>query len=326
MTQYKVNRDQAIDLIKIVAMCMVVCLHTTHPYLNHPVHYIEYILYNTSVMAVPLFFMVSGYLLIGRPEKDYRYSFKKIWKMLRFVFIIVAIWGVICLPWDKEFFSTLAGNISGALLCYYTFDRFWFLGALCLLYCLYPLINRLYGDLRNFSAVLAVTVVILSLVFISNLTQGLEKHIYQTLRLWNWIFYFMLGGLCKHLTLPRTTAAILVIISAVMNILVIRWLGPYIPTTYCEYFYGCPVVILLSTSVFIFLKGFKIGNSPVIAGLSRLFLPVYAFHDFFFELFEHYGIMTYNGGTLFIAVLLSSIAFSWLIMKIPLLNRFFTLR
>lgn len=58
-------RNQSIDLIKIMAMCLVICLHTTHQYLTSGINDIIFVLYNTSAIAIPLFFMVSGFLLIG---------------------------------------------------------------------------------------------------------------------------------------------------------------------------------------------------------------------------------------------------------------------
>lgn len=68
------KRNYSIDLIKIIAMLGVISLHTTHNYLEF---FTGKILYETSVMSIPLFFMCSGYVLLGRQDVDYKYVVKK---------------------------------------------------------------------------------------------------------------------------------------------------------------------------------------------------------------------------------------------------------
>ena len=72
------DRNLSIDLIKIVAMFGVMCLHSTHSYSSLGQFCFADILYESAVVSMPLFFMVSGYLLIGRENIDYKYSFRKI--------------------------------------------------------------------------------------------------------------------------------------------------------------------------------------------------------------------------------------------------------
>ena len=68
------GRNLSIDLIKIIAMLGVVCLHSTHSYINTA---IGMVMYSTAVISIPLFFIVSGYLLIGKECIDYQYVIKK---------------------------------------------------------------------------------------------------------------------------------------------------------------------------------------------------------------------------------------------------------
>lgn len=73
------TRKLLLDLIKIIAMCMVVCLHTTYQFICSNDIDVSFILYNSSVVAIPLFFMVSGYLLLGRSNITYKYPIQKNW-------------------------------------------------------------------------------------------------------------------------------------------------------------------------------------------------------------------------------------------------------
>lgn len=54
------KRLLSIDLIKVVAMCAVMCLHTQYAYsVTSP---LAHFLYISAVVAIPLFFMTSGWL------------------------------------------------------------------------------------------------------------------------------------------------------------------------------------------------------------------------------------------------------------------------
>ena len=56
------TRNLSIDLVKIVAMCLVVALHTTYGFIKeNSFEDVSFIIYNLGVIAIPLFFMVSGY-------------------------------------------------------------------------------------------------------------------------------------------------------------------------------------------------------------------------------------------------------------------------
>ena len=71
------ERNQSIDLIKIIAMIMVIGLHVNIGRLDNP---IAFVISRTSGIAIPLFFMVSGFLLWGRKD-NVKYSLKKIFNI-----------------------------------------------------------------------------------------------------------------------------------------------------------------------------------------------------------------------------------------------------
>lgn len=75
------TRNNNIDLIKLYACICVVALHTIPKDLSAVTTTIYYL----SGVAVPLFFMSSGYFLLNRGEISIKYSIHKIVGVFRIV-------------------------------------------------------------------------------------------------------------------------------------------------------------------------------------------------------------------------------------------------
>ena len=60
------QRDLNLDLIKVVAMLGVICLHSTHSYISSNQLSVANVMYESALVSIPLFFMVSGYLLLEK--------------------------------------------------------------------------------------------------------------------------------------------------------------------------------------------------------------------------------------------------------------------
>lgn len=82
------NRIQSIDFVKVLALSMVVVMHFL------PARYEvgfssvnQMIVSPLTGVAMPLFFMVSGYLMCNH-KGGVRYGWKKIWNILKFTFIV----------------------------------------------------------------------------------------------------------------------------------------------------------------------------------------------------------------------------------------------
>ena len=74
-----IKRNINIDLIKFIAMSFVVGMHSRRHYLEYPTYDIAYYAFNSIFTpAIPLFYMVSGYLLLGRDNSDYDYVLRLI--------------------------------------------------------------------------------------------------------------------------------------------------------------------------------------------------------------------------------------------------------
>lgn len=234
------SRFLSIDLIKVIAMLGVMCLHAEMSYYENP---LAQCLYMSAVVSIPLFFMVSGYLLYGKETTDIRYSAKKIWGILRFAFIIAT------------FFWLLSGVRHGESYLHYTmggflqmgqFGLFWYFGAMMILYALLPLTHRLYQNHPKLFLALTVALGVLSnVIFIANFFDvHIENRTIQTFRMWNWLFYFNLGGIVRR-SVCRSSVG-LVGLLLVTNYLFQLYLTPLMPTKFCEYFYcSLPVMLLV---------------------------------------------------------------------------------
>ena len=323
MTKSNFRRDQSLDLIKIVAMVSVIGLHTTHDYINSSIFSFANIIYRSSVIAIPLFIMTSGYLLFGRSNSDYKYSILKIWGIIKYVAIITIGWYCLITLLTGQTFSitTLFHDFLGSFIQKGPFYVFWYLGCMIIIYLLYPLLNKIYISYYSlFQVIVAVFFILEYFVYQTNICGEGETNIIQTFRIWNWIFYFCLGGLLRNLTNNIHWGG--GVLLAIMNLYYQYYMTPYIGTTYCEYYYCSLPVILFSSAVFVFIKNIKIKeHNKVIEIISDSFLPVYTFHMIILQICKSY--LQIDSAILFVIVLLLTMCVSIVLMRIPLSRKIF---
>ena len=316
------KRNMNLDLIKIVAMFFVVGIHTGTTFMIHGVDINNYYRITICGTAIPLFFTVSGFLLLGRTNVDWHYSIKKIWGIVRFVFVVCWIYWLIMFAITQEpHFDKLYKDPLGAFLMGGAFWQFWYFGAMCIIYLLYPLLNKVYCERPNlFYSFLCVLVVICCVVFILNVyTPGtFEERIPQSLRIWNWLLYFCLGGIlkkhCKDIKINWYIVAIMAIIYCVQ----LAWVKSVNSLMFTsDYNYSSPITLVYITPFFLVLN--QINTEKIAKGiqvLSPLFLPVYTLHPFFIyptQAFRHNFHATYP--IYWALITIATVVTSYLIMK-----------
>lgn len=242
------HRNLSIDLIKIVALLGVICLHTEIKFYENP---LAQCLYMTAVVSIPLFFMVSGFLLYGKDTVGFGYSARKICGILRFVLVVTSFFWLVSGARHGEPYLRYA---IGGFLQEGPFFVFWYLGAMMMLYALFPILQRIYnGYPRAFVTLMVTLGVLANAIFVANFFGiHIENSIIQTFRLWNWLFYFNLGGIVRHC--PVKSSTITVVALLVVNYLFQYLLTPMMPTVYCEYFYCSLPVMVLCFFLFAFLS------------------------------------------------------------------------
>ena len=119
-------RNINLDLIKIIACIGVVLLHTTMPGFKETGqwNYSSY-LYYLGTYSIPLFFMVNGYLLLGKSEIKYSYILEKV----KWILITVCSWNLIIWFFKRDFTANPVKKIAASLIQKGYFFQFWFFGS-----------------------------------------------------------------------------------------------------------------------------------------------------------------------------------------------------
>lgn len=316
-----------------MSLVLVLCLHCADRCYTpeQTIWSVTRFIYCLGVIAVPTFFAVSGYQLLGRENIGYRYSVKKILKLLKATFVLYLLakflqWMI----WDEEFVvSTIPQMFFGSFFNHGNYGLIWFVGALGLVYLCYPLINRIY--LRHKAGFIGLWVALLLFqTFIFTITiirpSGFflrEDNVLQTFRLWNWLGYFCLGGLIKRYALFKKFGKLsYAVILAVFCFWLINQAVISRGSWWCEYEYSSIPVILFVTVVFSYVLKFRL-DSRFIARIAVAIFPAYMLGDIVLELLFSY--MTCLPVVIMAAVhvcltAIFSITVGWLLMQIPIVK------
>jgi surface polysaccharide O-acyltransferase-like enzyme len=333
------ERNSGLDLLKIIACFAVVVLHVTGMV---PVAASGYSIHNTlyyiAGLAVPVFFMVNGCLLLGKTELTYRYVSKKIANILA----IVLAWNVLIYlirlilehKATNPYYAALANLVQGD---YYW--QFWFFGALIVIYLALPVIHRAF---KNTKAAVVMTGIFAALCIsadIANTVRSaaglpiIEAYVPQTFRLWTWLAYFLLGGLLGKKQIRdavtkrlRPAANWAVFLGAVIVISVYQYkMSFFYRDGRAEIFYDNIFTFVYIASLFILVcrHSFTEAGSRVTGRLSKNVMGVYIIHVSvltLMTLYYQFNAQLTNMCLIFIVFLLS-LAASAVIGRIPLARK-----
>lgn len=263
-----------VDVVKIVAMVCVIGLHTLA---GIP------LLYATCSIAIPLFFMSTGYLMYDR-DYSVKYVVSKLWHIIRYVVLVNLVYwlvaGFLSNSWDfRQFVNGI--SITGD----HPFWHFWFFGSLLIVYVLLPLFKmmRAYQLPVLFGLFLLLQVIFLLNLFVNDGTP-FEAKIPQAFRIYTWIFYCLLGGIMKSFMARIPSVKIWFVLSVlVLNAIFQYLLTPGMNDIRCEYFYSSMVVAACCVIVFKYISQFcyeRESLKRIISELSSVFLPVFTIHIF----------------------------------------------
>lgn len=273
-------------------------------------------------VAMPLFFMVSGYLLSMR-KPSFEYSRRKIWGILRFCLII-------CIP-----LSAIMTVTSGDLVlllpeCFIGKGRlyqYWYFGSMMIIYAMLPYLLNIIQS-KWLRPLLIGGFILCSFIFILTISNRFEEHIIITFRLWNWLFYFFLGAYIKlHEKDFKIIKWYWIIPSLVIYILLTKWavIGG---NMYCS-----PLCMIHSMVCFVSILNFNISDSKLVTALSDCFLPVYTFHLFIevflcsktplFKAMEHSFQTEIAYIIEYLIVVIVCISTSLALMRVPYMDKIF---
>ena len=310
---------------------MVLLLHTGVEKRHMPIDNADVTAYFLiGGIAIPLFFMTSGYLLANK-NATLKYRIRKITGILLFTLITCLIWTV----WGAirgrttEFIGTLAHDYLLSFFQIGPFYVFWYFGAMIIIYAILPLIQKVIHSKYFLESILAL-LGICTVMCILDVRFLLEKkYVIQTFRIWYWLFYFMLGA---YVRLNEYKFKKVKWWHAILACFAFVFFGRIVSAGGNEYLFGSIPCILYALLTFCACLNCKIQNSVIIDKLSHCFLPVYAWHIIILQALFQRPPMTLIEASFspFIAVPLEFlfataiiVSLSLVVMKIPYMDKLF---
>lgn len=331
-------KNMNIELLRVCACIAVVGLHT----LQKDISVINSSLYYLCGFAVPIFFMLSGYFLMHKDNASIKYSMNKIICIIRVVIIwnglhwlakeIAKMISLYQEPWGYE---NLMENILGGFIQRGAFWQFWYLGALIIIYLLLPILTRISNQTRK-----KLVILLLGIMFtfqICSVIWGMpvQKNIVQSLRLWTWLFYFMLGGMFRDFQRDWNTKVSLrnnFMLLAVLTIIMLFYYNfvgrlvvhesiEQVSVLHAEYFYDSPIMVFWVGLIFLTVMRLRLKKNIliVISKISGLSMGVYIIHPFVMRLLQkvYCPVDIWKSLVFFVTVLISSFFIAWGISKMP---------
>lgn len=311
-------------------MCLVIVIHVANCYCNNyngitSSSYLGSIIYNVIArISVPIFFMISGALLLRKPFDKKKY-FNRIKKFI----IIIIFWDIIYLLWEYFYLGVTYKKIYMLLLEPYR-KHLWFLYTIIILYAIQPLLNKILSKMNKRQ----VAIMYLTIFIICNICM-IVPSIASYFTLLCYIGYFMLGD-----TLYRHTKDLkfkhmnwLLIAIFITTIVLDIIFSYYISIEYDAFIniffsYRESFIILASTCFFIYvMNNYKNEENKIVSKLSEYSFGIYLIHGIFLDIvkstFSIYLVNSFIGIPLFsmIIFILSYISIHYL-KKIPVVNKY----
>ena len=324
-------RNINLDLLKVLACVGVVLLHTTMGGFKETGSWnlLTY-LYYLGTYSIPLFFMVNGYLLLGKREITYSYILQKV----KWILITVSSWTFIVWLFKRDFTENLIKKIVGSLIQKGYFFQFWFFGAVILIYICLPILKKFLNSKRSYLYILSVLLVIGLIFELANivLQMPIQTYVLQTFRLWTWFFYYVLGGYIAQFTMKELKSRFknwMKIVSILLFLISPLILFFIAKTAYhnlfAEYFYDTLFVKVSTLGIFLTILTLTLNEkrNEWIVSLSNQTMGVFIIHTYIMKVWEKLFGFNFVGAYLLFALFTLSVSFIivGMLMKIPYFNR-----
>lgn len=336
MDNKKSSYDPSIDATRLVAILAVILIHTSTRVLevtNFDLIHTSWTLFlnQASRFAVPLFFLISGFVLelsSATPQTIWRYLQKRTSRLfIPFVFWSVIYYFLIYRQHKSSFLSVLAtGDASYQL---------YFIPALILLYLLFPLIHKFYLLFSKKWVLLVLGLIEIGLLYLDYSHKGLLLVFPLRVAVLNF-YVFILGIVAsKHQKQILTSVEqwkIILIPSAVVAACFVYLEGKYNYLTSGNYLYFYsqwrPSVLLYTLLVgsllFYFFNKVLLKES-LVKNLSQLSFFVFLVHVIVLEiLWTYVGVQLFPGAanywfdlSYFACVTIVSFLLAYMVHKIP---------
>lgn len=337
------ERNLQLDILKIMACFAVVVIHATGiiTFNMRAKYSINHVLYYISGFAVPVFFMVNGYFLLNKEKISYKYVLKKIVNILLVVFSWSIILFLITYIATKKVTNPITIALNSLIQRDY-FWQFWFFGALIIVFAVLPLLHKGFKNTKYaifmtiFFILCCLAVDSLSIYRSINRKPIIQVQVIQTLRLWTWFAYYLLGGLLGKSEImnyilgkvsKRLNVLIFTISSIIVSVYQFNMAHKYYKLASIEFFYDNILTFIWVTSLFILIYRCKIKAGPVaskcIGFMGDSIMGVYIIHVTVLNISTSmYKFNTISANILLIFIMgIISLVSAVIISKIPIVNR-----
>ena len=335
----KKHRNYGIDLVKILACILVITLHCLSP--STPVvknNIFNSSLYYVGTLAIPIFFMASGFFVLNKRSISYVYSFKRIKNILFVVISWILLFSIIryLFKHNFDFFQQLKGSLMVNVPQQH-FYHFWFFWALIIMILLAPMLWWLLQKSFNGYLLLLIFMTLICVTIDFLLHFGLSKTVQNTpqiLRLYLYIEYYLLGGyignihfkkifkfISKHFfifSLLDIFLYFLLIGYSLWNRNIINWI-------YAEANYGNLLTILTSALTFCLFTISIPRATKIIEFIIPATMGIYMLHPFFIGKLLHFKIFANYPSTMIIIIFIICLIIVELALRIPYINKLFKL-
>lgn len=305
MSDHKKERNKQLDLLRVLATFAVIKLHSgTWNFTDKIVQYM-------CGFAVPIFFMISGALILGRSDQiSKKYVFTRSFRLLRLIFM----WSLLLLIPICIINRTIPNLVTFFTSSFFQQKplwQFWYLWPLLFLTLCSPLIWRIFQNKR-------VTKIYIAVLFFINCTISLiciyagivgrenpESLVPQSMRMYSHLLYFSLGGilfrycqfdLIKSCIQKHSRFILSVMLFFSIGIAMVQYCICYVThVTSQEYCYSNPIIILYNILLFecIFnLKTYKILENKLFHALCLDSLGIYIMHPYLSSVLRRLGVWT----------------------------------
>lgn len=332
---YKIGegRDAGLDILKVMATFAVLRLHSGHQGAVSAMP--QYL----CGFAIPVFFMVSGALLLNRREGlTASYVKRRIIRILGLMFAWNLILVVLAAVKKGMLVNPLEYFIQAMFQQGYLW-HFWYLWSLVFLTALSPFIYKVLASKRFCKPFMMALLLVCFILSVATLYENgkyhIEIHVPQAFRLWSHLLYFCLGGVLyrygkkeriwekrKEHTGFVLFLLILFSVSAAFLQFKICYGTAFLSPEYC---FTNFIIILYNVFLFSFVISIKGTGSPYPRALQAInadSLGIYILHPFLIGIFSRIGIWNCSYPVFnFLLLAFTSVLAAECMRRIPYLSR-----
>ena len=339
------ERKKYLDVLRALSAMAVIVIHVSannwYGYIGS-YNWIVFTIYEGfAKVAVPIFFMISGCLLLNK-EYTLRSLYSKIAKLLFFLFFWSFIYKLIQLPGEYRNIHGIINSIKEIILGN-TQSHLWFIYSIIGLYMITPILFSFVYNSSNARIIYAIIIIfIVDSLFemfmqfdkMDIITNNISK--FKSGYSFGYIGYFLLGYYLSKNEFKRKKCIIIYILgffSALITIGLVVFDCVTSQTLSERYWsYTMPFMVIYSCAWFIFVKNMcnRVNTKAlsIITRVADLSLGIYGIHFIFILAFWKIGFSTFLFNGLFSVPIISVVVFvcslitTMIIRKIPVIGKY----